>query len=118
MKKRDCWLRFVCRVGKAPLSLRLLRAEKQAIEDAITGLRKALEGSDAAAIEAAMNTLSTASHKLAEAMYAQPGADAAGAGAGGADMGGGPEYVNPGGGASGDGPVDAEFTVVEDDDKK
>jgi len=93
-------------------------SEKQAIEDAITGLRKALEGSDTAAIESAMNTLSTASHKLAEAMYAQPGADAAGAGAGGADMGGGPEYVNPGGGASGDGPVDAEFTVVDDDEKK
>lgn len=31
--KRDYWLRFACHVGKDPISLRLLRAEQQAIQE-------------------------------------------------------------------------------------
>jgi molecular chaperone DnaK len=93
--------------------------DKQAIEDAAANLRKALEGSDSAAIRSAKESLEQASHKLAEAMYAQQQAGAApGADAGAA----GPEFVNPGGnGQHEDNPgrqtVDADFTVVDDDKK-
>ena len=91
--------------------------EKSAIEAAIADLRRALEGTNAAEIEAKMEALTSASHKLAEAMYAKAGA------APGADMGGGaaggPEYVNPGdnGGNSDSksGTVDADFKVVDDE---
>ncbi|MBI1319558.1 MAG: molecular chaperone DnaK [Candidatus Hydrogenedens sp.] len=94
--------------------------DKQAIENAIADLKKALEGSDVAAIDAATEKLNTASHKLAEAMYAQAGAAAGGAeGAAGPDGGAGPEFVNPGGSAGGDSDtVDADFTVVDDDEKQ
>jgi len=94
--------------------------DKQAIENALADLKKALEGSDVAAIDTATEKLSTASHKLAEAMYAQAGA-AAGA-PGGEAPGGGAEFVNPGGNGSARGgnadAVDADFTVVDDDEKK
>ncbi|MBL8037451.1 MAG: molecular chaperone DnaK [Nitrospira sp.] len=58
--------------------------EKTKIQDAIAALKKALEGTDAEAIESATQTLMTASHKLAEEMYKkaassagpQPGASA------------------------------------------
>jgi hypothetical protein len=53
---------------------------------------------------------------MAEAMYASAAAGAGGEGGGAA---GGPEYVHPeeDGQAKGD-TVDADFTVVDDDDKK
>jgi molecular chaperone DnaK len=92
-------------------------ADKQSIEDAITALRNALNTSDVTAIEAAAATLTQASHKVSEAMYAQ--ANAAGADPGpGAGSDGGPEFVNPGGNGGGaNGPVDADFTVVDDEKK-
>lgn len=60
--------------------------EKTKIQDAVAALKKALEGTDAEAIESATQSLMTASHKLAEEMYKkaaasagpQPGASAAG----------------------------------------
>jgi molecular chaperone DnaK len=91
-------------------------SDKAAVEAGIEKLKKALEGSDTPAIEQAMQELGQASHKLAEAMYQQASAaqepDAGGAA--------GPEFVNPGGGggAGGDDIVDAEFTEVNDDEKK
>ncbi len=55
-------------------------AEKGRIEEAIGRVKKAIEGDDMEAIKKAQDELTTASHKLAEAMYAktatgQPGAD-------------------------------------------
>ncbi|MDH4083166.1 MAG: molecular chaperone DnaK [Nitrospira sp.] len=58
--------------------------EKTKIQDAVAAVKKALEGTDAEAIESATQTLTTASHKLAEEMYKkaaaspgpQPGATA------------------------------------------
>ncbi len=58
--------------------------EKTKIQDAVATVKKALEGTDAEAIESATQTLMTASHKLAEEMYKkaasspgpQPGATA------------------------------------------
>ena len=52
-------------------------ADRQAVEHALEGLRAALKGEDIAAIESAVNAVNTASHKLAEAMYANATAQAA-----------------------------------------
>ncbi len=93
-------------------------SDKTAIEGAITEVRKALEGNDAAAIEAAMKKLELSTHKLAEAMYkaaseaqAKEQAGAAGPGAGSAHDDDGKESAK---GES----VDADFTVVDDKDEK
>jgi molecular chaperone DnaK len=100
---------------------KLSAAEKQPVEAAIEALKTALEKGDATAVNGALEALTAAQHKAAEALYRQaqtagPGAEA-GAGAGAAGAG-----FNPGaqssGGASGanDGDViDAE--VVEEDRK-
>jgi molecular chaperone DnaK len=94
---------------------KLGEADKNTIKDAIAAARKAMEGNDPAAIESAVHTLTTASHKLAEEMYKR--ASAAGdQGAAGAD-------ASPGGhgdgGSSGkdDKVVDAEFEEVDKDKK-
>jgi molecular chaperone DnaK len=43
--------------------------DRKSIQDAIAATRKAMEGTDPAAIDTAVQTLTTASHKLAEEMY-------------------------------------------------
>ncbi|HEY6007171.1 MAG TPA: Hsp70 family protein, partial [Geobacteraceae bacterium] len=86
-------------------------AEKQKIEDALTTLKKALEGSDAEAIKKASDDLMQASHKLAEAVYAK--AQAEGGGAEGAAGAAGAEAA----GAKGETVVDADFEEVKDDKK-
>ena len=74
--------------------------ERKAIEDAMADLKEALKGDDSEAIKAKSNTLAQASMKLGEAMYTQQAeADAK------KD-------------AAKDDVVDAEFTEVDDDDKK
>ena len=99
--------------------------DKAKIEAALADLRKALEGDDIAAIEAAAESLSQASHKLAEVMYAAAAqAQAAAGGPQGAGPQQGPQYVDPeaakkAGDDGGDGKtVDADFTVVDDDEDK
>ncbi|MEM7479540.1 MAG: molecular chaperone DnaK [Acidobacteriota bacterium] len=83
--------------------------EKGVIESALEEGKKALDGEDAAAIEAAATNLEQASHKIAEAMYKQQ-AEAAGApegaeaGADGAD----------GAAEADDDVVDAEFVDVDE----
>jgi len=97
---------------------KLAAADRQAIETAMDGVRKANEGTDAAAIQKALDALTTAQHKAAESLYRQqqasggaPGGDgSAGAGAGG-PAGGASNAQGAGGGASGD-VIDAE--VVDD----
>ena len=51
--------------------------EKTKIQDAVTALKTALEGTEPDAIESATQTLMTASHKLAEEMYKKAAATAA-----------------------------------------
>ena len=51
--------------------------EKTNIQEAIDGMKKAMEGDDVEAMKAAMQTLTTASHKLAEEMYKKTSADGA-----------------------------------------
>jgi molecular chaperone DnaK len=50
---------------------KLSAADKSAIEGATEGLRKAIESNDAAAIGRAMDELTRAQHKAAEALYQQ-----------------------------------------------
>jgi len=77
--------------------------DKAAIEAAIKDAEEALKSNDKDTIEAKMNALGTASHKLAEQMQAQ----AAQAGAGGAGASGGDKKAD-------DDVVDAEFEEVKD----
>jgi molecular chaperone DnaK len=57
---------------------KLAEADRAALENALEEAKKALEQDDAGAIEQATADLSQASHKLAEAMYQQPGDPSAG----------------------------------------
>src|SRR5205809_440755 len=76
---------------------KLTAADRQAVETAIEGLKKATEGQEAGAIQKALDALNSAQHKAAESLYRQqssggPGAGAAGGGAspgaGGSDTAG------------------------------
>jgi molecular chaperone DnaK len=74
--------------------------DKQAIEAAMEGVKKAVEGTDPSAIQKALDQLTAAQHKAAEALYKQ---QAAGASAGpGASAAGADRSAGQGGGASGD----------------
>jgi molecular chaperone DnaK len=83
--------------------------DKTKIEESVAALKKAMEGTDPETIESAIQTLTTASHKLAEEMYKKASASAAtgntegGAGAGETKT---DEKV-----------VDAEFEEVDKDKK-
>jgi molecular chaperone DnaK len=93
---------------------KLSSADKQAIETATEGLRKAIEANEAAGITRAMEELTAAQHKAAANLYQQ--ASAAGAGGAGDEAGGG--RSGSAGGAAGQAPggggdvIDAE--VVDD----
>ncbi|MDH5296006.1 MAG: molecular chaperone DnaK, partial [Nitrospirota bacterium] len=84
--------------------------EKSNITGAVDALRKAMEGTDLEAIKTAMQSLTTASHKLAEEMYKKASTESAstgqgpegGAGASAGETAGGEEKV-----------VDAEFEEVD-----
>jgi molecular chaperone DnaK len=75
---------------------KLAAADKSAIEAAMDDVKKASEGTDSAAIQKALDQLTSAQHKAAEALYKQGGAAA---GSSGPAEGGGPT-----GGAAGSGP--------------
>jgi molecular chaperone DnaK len=84
-------------------------ADAKNIETALEEARKAMQQNDAAVLNAAVDKLTTASHKLAEAMYkaAQPGP-------GGPEQPGPSAEEPPGGKKPGDNVVDAEFVDVDD----
>jgi len=88
--------------------------EKGQVESAVADAKKALEGTDAAAMTAAREKLTAASHKLAEVMYkaqqAPPTDGAAGAGpqAGAPPNGAGQQEKKD------EGVIDAEYVDVED----
>jgi molecular chaperone DnaK len=85
--------------------------DKTKIQDAVASLKKALEGSDAQAIESVTQTLMTASHKLAEEMYKKASSTT---GAPGAGTGDGAEAS---GAKTDEKVVDAEFEEVDKDKK-
>ena len=80
--------------------------EKAKIESALEEVKEALKGSDVQKIKSSMDNLVQASHKLAEAVYAQASAG-----------GGAPGGEAPGGGAGPDEEevIDADYEVMDDD---
>lgn len=84
---------------------------KKQVEDAVAQSKQALAGKDVAAIKAASENLQQASNKLAEVAYGQNGA---GAQAGGAAAGAAGAQAEP----SSDEPIEADYEVVDDKDKK
>ncbi len=98
-------------------------SDKAAIEAAIVELRKVIDSSDVEAIKAKTEALKQASYKLAEEMYKNAGANAAGAagaqGQPGADAGtAGGAGFNPGQGGETKSADDVDYKVVDDEDKK
>ncbi|WP_323845366.1 molecular chaperone DnaK [Microbulbifer magnicolonia] len=85
--------------------------EKSAIEAAIAEAEEAVKGNDKAAMEAATNKLTEASGPLAQKMYAEQAAQAAGD----AESAAGGQAEQPSGG---DDAVDAEFEEVKEDKKE
>jgi molecular chaperone DnaK len=79
-------------------------AQAKAIAEAVAAARKAAEGEDAAAIKAAMETLTKHSHQLAEELYRQAGGPTAGPAEG-------PGAAGPGQPPPQGDVVDAEYTV-------
>jgi len=95
-------------------------AEKSAIESAISDLRGAMAGEDAAAIKSKTEALAQASMKLGEAMYKAAQESSAGTPPPG-DGQGGPGAGAGAGGAStpkGEKVVDADFEEVDDEKNK
>ena len=84
-------------------------ATKANVEKEIENVKKAVSGDDTAAIKAAVDALTTASHKLAEMMYADAAKQGGGAAGGGAGAAGG----SASGGKKDDGVVDADFEEVK-----
>ncbi len=91
--------------------------DKESITAALDHLKTVKDGEDKAAIEQGVEALTKASHKLAEEMYKQAGAEAQQeAGPGGPAGGAGPQQAS--GDSATDNVVDADFEVMDDDEKK
>ncbi|HEV2962169.1 MAG TPA: molecular chaperone DnaK [Candidatus Angelobacter sp.] len=92
-------------------------SDKDNVESAVAEAKKALEGSDASAMKSALERLTSASHKLAEAMYkaqAQTAPPADGAGPQAAPGGSGNGAAGAGEQKKKDeGVIDAEYVDVE-----
>lgn len=84
---------------------------KKQVEDAVAQAKQALAGKDVAAIKTASENLQQASNTLAEVAYGQNGT---GAQAGGAAAGAAGAQAEP----SSDEPIEADYEVVDDKDKK
>jgi molecular chaperone DnaK len=80
-------------------------ATRGKVESEIANLKKVMEGSDAAAIKSATESLTQASHKLAEVMYSQATKDQQPGGGAGSSTGGGKK--------GDDDVVDADFEEVK-----
>lgn len=90
--------------------------DAKAIDDALADCKKAIESKDISSIKSAMETLTKASHKMAEAMYKASSGPAGGAGG---PTGGGSEEPKKEGGngeekKKDEKVVDAEFTETKD----
>ena len=90
--------------------------EKKQIEEAMQKLKDAMAGDSVEAINTAKETLMQSSHKLAEEMY-KKAQEAQGNATGGAQGGPSGESAGTGESSDGDGAVDADFEVVDDDKK-
>ena len=89
---------------------KLSATDRQAIETAIEAARKANEGTDASAIQRALDQLTSAQHKAAESLYRQQAAGSAAGSPGGAGSAG----AEPSGtGASGAKPGSSSGDVID-----
>jgi len=96
---------------------KISEAEAKNIESAVEEAKKAIQEGDMSKVNAAVDRLTTASHKLAEAMYKQAASSQAASGARPGAGAAPPTESSPGGKAKGEAEViDAE--VVDSDDKK
>jgi molecular chaperone DnaK len=85
------------------------------VENAIADAKKALEGGDKSAMDKARETLTKASHKLAEQMYKAAQSQAApGAGPTAGDGAGPDPGANGGAQKKDEGVIDAEYEDVEE----
>ena len=96
---------------------KLNASDKSAVENAVEGLKNAINSNDTAGMERAMDLLTQMQHKAAEALYKNTGAGAAGsAGSGGSEGSEGPgssgSTGSTGSGSSQGDVIDAE--VVDD----
>ena len=88
---------------------------RQAAEDAISKAKTALQGTDIEAIKASQEELQQAGYKLAEIVYSQGGA----AGAQGFDPAAAAAAAQAQAGAQGgDGPIEADYEVLDPEDDK
>ncbi|MEW5921720.1 MAG: molecular chaperone DnaK [Bacillota bacterium] len=90
--------------------------KKGEVEKAIKELKDAAGGEDISRIKAASDKLSTKLHEVSSALYEQVRKEQEAAGGGAA--GGGTAEGPAGGGAADDGVVDADYEVVDDEEKK
>ena len=101
-----------CRKSMEQLGDKMEAGEKSGIESAIRDLEEAIKSEDKDRIESLTKALGDSSAKMAERLYAQGAAGAAGADAAGQDAG-----AKTAGGGAKDDVVDAEFEEVKDDKK-
>ncbi|MGM9522493.1 MAG: molecular chaperone DnaK [Oscillospiraceae bacterium] len=91
-------------------------ADKSEVEAALSTLKTALAGTDSAAIKSATDALTQVFYKVSEKLYSQANPQGA---AGGADFNPGANAGQGAGtGADGQQYYDADYEVVDDDDKK
>ena len=89
---------------------KLSATDRQAIEAAIEAARKANEGTDASAIQKALDQLTSAQHRAAESLYRQQAAGSADGAPGGAGSAG---ATPPGAGGSGAKPGSSSGDVID-----
>jgi molecular chaperone DnaK len=91
-------------------------SERGDVENAIADAKKALESGDKASMDRARETLTQASHKLAEQMYKAAGSQSQGAAGAGPSAGAGASGAGGGDGQAqkDEGVIDAEYVDVED----
>jgi len=87
---------------------KLSASDKQAIEAAMEGVKKAAEGGDASAIQRALDQLTSAQHKAAESLYKQQAAGGPAGGPAGGEAGGGAQSGGSTGGSQTGDVIDAE----------
>ena len=110
-------LAYQCEKQLKELGDKIPAEKKSSIEEAIAGVRKALEGSDTDAIKTAQETLQNRFQEVSADLYRQ--AAAAQQGAPGAAPGGEQATPDDGGTTSPHGDVvDAEFEMVDEDKKQ
>ena len=94
----------------AELGDKIDAAEKSEVEAKLASLKTALTGTDTAAIKSATEELTQAFYKISEKLYQQTGAQGAGADPS--------QAGDPNAAAGGQDYYDADYTVVDDDEKK